>query len=212
MAGLHVLVDDNPRWQLDPVEQGEAALLGGASVIQLRVKHAGDNETLSWARHLRGTTHRHGALLIINDRFDLALLAEADGVHLGQDDLPPERIPPMVRKRLLVGISTHNIKQVNRACSQPVDYVAFGPIFGTGSKQSEYSPRGTEILPTLISRVRPRLLVAIGGIHLQNVPMLKSAGIRAIAVISAIVGDPDPAGATRNLITAFIDDKNSNGA
>ncbi|NNL68252.1 MAG: thiamine phosphate synthase, partial [Myxococcales bacterium] len=100
-----VLVDDDPRWPSDPVAQAAAACAGGAAVIQLRAKHATDRQTLAWAEAIRDATRRHGALFFVNDRFDLAWLCEADGVHLGQDDLSPADLPEAVRRRLAVGWS-----------------------------------------------------------------------------------------------------------
>ena len=99
----------------------------------------------------------------MNDRFDLALLAGADGVHLGQDDLAPELLPAEARARLLVGLSTHTLEQARASRARPIDYVAFGPIFGTASKTSEYAPRGLALLREVASLVE-RPLVAIGGI------------------------------------------------
>ena len=93
LRGLHVLADDAPHWKHDPVEQARAACRGGASVVQLRAKLAADREALAWALRIRELTRQAGALFIVNDRFDLALAAGADGVHLGQEDLPPTRIP-----------------------------------------------------------------------------------------------------------------------
>ena len=91
-AGLHVLADDDPRWPVGPVEQARAACDGGASVVQLRAKHATDSQTVAWGREIRDLTRASGARFVVNDRFDLALLCDADGVHLGQDDLAPADI------------------------------------------------------------------------------------------------------------------------
>ncbi|MGI9590313.1 MAG: thiamine phosphate synthase, partial [Myxococcota bacterium] len=142
LRGLHVLSDDDPRWKHPPLEQAAAACGGGASVVQLRAKHATDREALAWARPIRRLTRDAGALFLMNDRFDLALLCEADGVHLGQDDLAPARIPGALRARLRIGRSTHTLEQARRACAEPIDYLAFGPLFGTRSKDSEYDARG----------------------------------------------------------------------
>ena len=92
-CGLHVLVDDDPGWQQSPVEQAYAACAGGAQVLQLRAKHATDGLALAWAREIRTLTRSAGLRFVMNDRFDLALAAEADAVHLGQSDLPPAEIP-----------------------------------------------------------------------------------------------------------------------
>ena len=140
--GLHVLADDDARWKCDPVAQAEAACRGGAQVIQLRAKSTPDTRVLEWARKIRSLTRGCGALFVVNDRFDLALAAEADGVHLGQEDLSPLAIPREARGRLAIGRSTHTMEQIASARSEPVDYLAFGPVFRTESKMSRYEPKG----------------------------------------------------------------------
>ena len=198
LAGLHVLADDDPRWQRDPVEQARAACDAGADVIQLRAKHATDQVALAWARSIRSETRDAGALFFVNDRFDLALSAGADGVHLGQEDVPPGRIPDAVRRQLLVGRSTHSEEQALAACDEPVDYVAFGPVFGTASKQSPWGARGVEALAAVVRRVAPRRVVAIGGIDAANMRFVADAGAAA-AVLSAVAGAADMGDATRAL-------------
>ncbi len=203
VRGVYVLVDDDPRWRNDVRAQLAGALAGGASVIQLRLKHVGDREALAFAREALGQTRAAGALLFLNDRFDLAVLAGADGVHLGQDDLAPERIPEDARARLLVGLSTHTLDQVRESRARPIDYVAFGPIFATGSKLSEFSARGLGLLREAVALAR-RPLVAIGGISEANASEVGASGAAAAAVISAIADASDPAAATRYLQTRFL--------
>ena len=135
----------------------------------------------------------------VNDRFDLALAADADGVHLGQDDIPPSRIPLAARSRLLIGRSTHSLEQALEACEDAVDYIAFGPIFATGSKDSPYDPRGIEQLAEVVRAVQPKPVIAIGGIDLGNVARVTEAGAAGVAVISAIAEAADPCGAARAL-------------
>lgn len=200
VAGLHVLADDDPRWPAGPVAQAQAACDGGAAVVQLRTKHATDGQTLDWARTIRTLTRRAGVLFILNDRFDLALAAEADGVHLGQSDFPPARLPERARERLTVGYSTHDVEQATAAAGEPVDYVAFGPVFGTASKDSPYSPRGLEALELAARAVAPRPLVAIGGITRSNLPQVLASGAAGAAVISAVADAGEPAAATRALV------------
>ncbi len=200
LAGLHVLADDDARWSRDPVSQAEAACAGGAAVVQLRAKRTPDREVLHWARAIRRLTREAGALLIVNDRFDLALLAEADGVHLGQDDLPPACLPAAARARLLVGRSTHSLDQAREACREPVDYVACGPVFGTRSKDTPYAARGLELLGEVARACAPRPVVAIGGIEAGNLPAVLEAGAAGAAVISAVAAAPDPLAATRRLV------------
>lgn len=201
--GVHVLADDDPRWKHDPVAQAEAACAGGARVVQLRTKRATDSDALAWARAIREVTTRYGVGFVVNDRFDLALLAKADGVHLGQTDLPPRRLPPSARDALCVGRSTHDPRQAAAALGEDVDYVAFGPLFGTTSKQSEYDERGLDALRSIAAAVAPRPLVAIGGIDLARIGSVRVAGAAGAAVISAVADADDPQAATRALVDAF---------
>ena len=204
-GGLHVLADDDPRWQRDPVEQARAACAGGAAVVQLRTKSATDRQALEWAHAIRALTHEAGAAFVVNDRFDLALLAEADAVHLGQEDVPPARLPEDVRKRLAIGRSTHTLEQVRAAANEPVTYLAFGPVFGTGSKASPYAARGLDALAEACRAAAPRPLVAIGGIDVDGARCVGAAGARGAAVISAVAGADDPLEATHALVRALAE-------
>jgi thiamine-phosphate pyrophosphorylase len=199
LRGLHVLADDAPHWKCDPPEQARAACRGGAAVVQLRTKFVSDRDMLSWAAEIRAATREAGVLFLVNDRFDLALLADADGVHLGQEDVPPSWLPAQARERLLVGRSTHTLAQARAACDEPIDYVAFGPVFGTRSKRSPYDARGLEALAEVVRIAAPRPVVAIGGIDADNARAVAAAGAAGVAVISAVAGADDPVAATRQL-------------
>jgi thiamine-phosphate diphosphorylase len=203
LRGLHVLADDAPHRRRDPVAQSRAACAGGAAVIQLRAKQATDGETLAWATEIRRLTRARGVLFFVNDRFDLALAAAADGVHLGQHDLPPARVPPEARRRLLLGRSTHTAEEVAAARSEPVDYVAFGPVFATSSKDAEHPPRGLARLAAAVAASGGRPVVAIGGIDAANAAEVRAAGAAAVAVISAVADADDPVAATRTLADAL---------
>lgn len=202
--GLHVLADDNPHWRVGPIEQARHACAGGASVVQLRVKNATDREALVWGRAIRELTRKAGVRFVMNDRFDLALACEADAVHLGQKDLPPEALPAPARTRLAVGRSTHDLEQARDARIQAVDYVAFGPVFGTTSKASEYAARGTHALAQIVDLAAPLPVVAIGGIDASNLGEIIAAGAAGAAVISAVAGAPDPSLATRDLVGRMV--------
>jgi len=201
--GLHVLADDDPRWGSDPVEQARHACAGGAPVIQLRAKHATDPQCLEWAKAIRALTRESGARFVVNDRYDIALLAEADAVHLGQTDLPPSAIPAEVRSRIAIGRSTHTEEQLQAARDEAVDYVAFGPVFGTSSKESEFDARGLEALARASHLASPRPLVAIGGIRLTHLPDLHRAGVGGFAVISGVAGAEDPTAAAREFVAVY---------
>jgi thiamine-phosphate pyrophosphorylase len=197
--GLFVLADDDPRWKSDPVAQARAACAGGARVVQLRAKHATDRDTLRWATEIRALTRDAGVAFFVNDRFDLALAADADGVHLGQDDLQPADLPPQALERLLVGCSTHTLEQVRAVSKEPTDYVAFGPVFGTDSKVSTYTARELPLLREAVAAAAPIPLVAIGGIDAANAADVAATGAAGAAVISAIANASEPERAVREL-------------
>jgi len=185
------------------VEQARAACEGGAAVVQLRAKRATDRATLEMAVEIRSIARASGALFFVNDRFDLALLAEADGVHLGQDDVAPACLPAEVRRRLLIGRSTHTLAQARAACAEPVDYVAFGPVFETRSKDSPYDPRGLALLAHAVRSMAPHPVIAIGGIDLARAASVVRAGAAGAAVISAVAGAIDSRAAARALVRAL---------
>jgi thiamine-phosphate pyrophosphorylase len=203
LRGLHVLADDDPRWPRGPVEQARAACRGGAAVVQLRAKRAGDAQALAWAQAIRAETRAAGALFVVNDRFDLALASGADGVHLGQEDLPPARLPAAARERLLIGRSTHTLAEVEAARDEPVDYLAFGPLFATASKASSHPARGLALLREVAARAAPHPVVAIGGIDAARAPDALHAGAAGVAVIAAVAGAEDPEAAVRALVGAL---------
>jgi len=198
-----VLADDDPRWRRGPVEQAAAACDGGAAVVQLRAKHATDREALAWGEDIRERTRRAGVRFVVNDRFDLALAVEADGVHLGQGDLPPDEVRRTAGATLAIGRSTHTPEEWERALAEPVDYVAFGPVFGTASKNTGYPARGLEALGRAARAVAPRPLVAIGGIDAGRIGDVRAAGAAGAAVLGAVAGASDPCAAVTALVRAF---------
>ena len=203
LRGLCVLADDDPRWTLGPVEQARAACAGGAAIVQLRAKHATDRQALDWAGEIRALTAAAACLFFVNDRFDLALAADADGVHLGQGDLPPALLPDDARRRLLVGRSTHTLDQARAARDETVDYLAFGPIFDTDSVTSEYSARGLEQLAEVVREADGRPVIAIGGIGVGIAGQIAATGAAGAAVISAVAAADDPEAAVRGLVAAL---------
>ena len=176
----------------------EAALEGGVSVVQLRKKTMAMAEQYDIALALRRLTHIHQALLFINDHADLAIAADADGVHLGQDDLAPDvvRALPGFADRL-IGRSTHSLAQAQSAMDEGVDYFAIGPVHATPTKAGRAAVGTT--LVSEVAAVADRPFVAVGGIDLQNAPAVIEAGARGIAVVRAIYDAADPAEAARRL-------------
>ena len=191
---LCVITDTRQGSGRDHVEIARAALVGGAEMIQLRDKTGSLRELLPQACAIRLLCRSHGALLIVNDRLDLALAAEADGVHLGQEDLPAAQARGLLGPGRILGVSTHSLAQAQAAQATGADYIGFGPIFATGTKNTGYTPRGLEGLRAIRQAVCLPIL-AIGGITLENVTAVIAAGATAPAVISAVVAAPDVAAA-----------------
>ena len=161
----------------------EAALRGGVRAVQLREKDLGAAELLPLAMELRDLTRRFAARLLINDRIDVALAVDADGVHLGQEDLPLQEAR-RIMGNCIIGISTHNITQAVEAEAGGADYIGFGPIFHTKTKDAG-SPKGVDIIRTIQQNVSIPV-VAIGGILLENVSDVLQTGADAVAVATAI--------------------------
>tara|TARA_Y100000590_G_scaffold190646_1_gene216996 strand:- start:10603 stop:11274 length:672 start_codon:yes stop_codon:yes gene_type:complete len=202
ICGLHVLVDDG-NWRNTLIDQAKSALRGGANVLQLRTKVSTDIDVLKWSKALRNLTRLNNKLFFVNDRFDIALASEADGVHLGQEDISPTMIPINIRERLLIGRSTHNIEQVTKAKKDNVDYIAFGPIFSTTTKLSSFTERGITYLKDAVAAASPIPVIAIGGINCDNVSTLSAGGAQGFAVISEIANSPNPVDTTKQLIAKF---------
>jgi thiamine-phosphate pyrophosphorylase len=176
----------------------EELIDAGASLIQLRDKSEPANALrfLSCARELHRVT-RDRATLIVNDRADLCLAADADGVHLGQDDLSPAAVKKIFdqikdEKKRIIGFSTHNIDQLREADALPVDYIAIGPVFATSSKTNPDPVIGLEGV-RVARRVTTKPLVAIGGITRQNCRQVRDAGADSVAVISDLFESPGKA-------------------
>lgn len=172
----------------------EAALAGGADMIQLRDKTGSMRDLLPQARAIQWLCRSRGALFIVNDRVDLALAADADGAHVGQEDLPAESARRLLGPRRLLGVSTHDPAQAEAAQSAGADYIGFGPMFATGTKETGYTPRGLDALRE-VHRAVSLPILAIGGINVENVAAVIHAGATAPAVISAVAAAPDIAAA-----------------
>jgi thiamine-phosphate pyrophosphorylase len=176
----------------------EAALKGGANVIQLRKKSMPMREQYRLALALRILTREHEALLIVNDHADLAIAADADGVHLGQEDLPPDAVGALPGfEGRLIGRSTHNLKQARNAMAEGADYFAVGPVYATPTKAGRPAV-GTGLVRD-VAEIADRPFVAVGGIDHDNAPRVIEAGARAIAVVRAVYDAADPAEAARRL-------------
>jgi len=195
---LYVILDRSVARGRTLPELLEAVLAGGCRMVQLREKAMPLSELFPVAEVLRRRSREAGALFIVNDRADLALALDADGLHLGQDDLPGAAGRRLLRPGMILGVSTHDADQARRALADGADYIAVGSMFPTGTK-----PGFQLVGPDLIRRVRPEIaipLVAIGGITEDNCEEVVSAGADAVAVISAVCAAADPETATRRFL------------
>ena len=171
----------------------------GVRLLQYRAKSEPARETLDVAKQLAELAHRKGATFFVNDRPDLAYLAGADGVHVGQEDLSVEQARTIVGRERRVGVSTHNREQFERALATSADYIAIGPIYSTTSKTNPDPVVGVELVRELRS-LTTKPIVAIGGIRLERATEVIQAGADSVAVIGDILGAPDPALQTRRFI------------
>ena len=193
---LYVLITESA-CQRHWLETAEQALLGGADCLQLREKHLEAGELHRRAAVLVQLCHRRGALCIINDRPDIALLSRADGVHVGQGDLPPRQVRQLVGSRMIVGVSTHNIEQARQAVLDGADYIGVGPIFRSPTKPRDFTPG-----PAYARQVATEVsipAVGIAGITTENVDEVLATGLRAVAVTAAVTQSPDPRAAAERL-------------
>src|SRR5712691_6962169 len=175
---------------LSHAEQVDRLIAGGATLIQLRDKHATPRDFYRQAEAALQIARKHDVRLIINDRVDVALALGADGVHLGQTDMPVEAARRLLGERVIVGIATHNLEQAKLAPNMPVDYVAFGPIFKSSTKENPDPIAGLEALRGVRTIVGSLPVVAIGGITLANAEEAWKAGADAVSSIAALISDP----------------------
>lgn len=208
LARCHLYLVTSPMPELEAVVAG--ALDGGVRLVQYRAKPGSpgpdgaplsDGQRLEQARSLRRLCADHGALFLVNDRIDLALAVDADGVHLGQDDLPPAVARRLLGQERLIGRSTHALPQLQQALRDGCDYVGVGPVQATPTKPGR-APVGLEYVRQAAAAC-PIPCFAIGGLALETIPRLRQAGAERIAVVRAITEAADPAAASRALLTAL---------
>ena len=201
LPGLYAVVDAEVAtahgWP--PVDLAAAILAGGATLLQVRAKHLSSAAMLEFSRQVVRLAAPFGAQVIVNDRADLAVLAGAAGVHIGQDDLSPADARAIVGDGALVGVSTHSSDQISEAATAPVSYIAVGPVFSTSTKNTGYDAVGLDLVRRAAATAID--VVAIGGVTLERVPALIAAGATSVAVITDLLAGGDPAARTR----AFVD-------
>jgi thiamine-phosphate pyrophosphorylase len=174
----------------------------GVRLLQYRNKSAPTRRYLDTSRELALSLVPRGVSFLVNDRPDVAFLASATGVHVGQDDIDPEQARRVIGPDKLVGVSTHNLEQFERAAVSSADYIAVGPVFTTSTKANPDPVVGLDLVRR-VRRLTDKPIVAIGGITLERAASAIEAGADSVAVISGIFGAPDPAQRTREYINAL---------
>jgi thiamine-phosphate pyrophosphorylase len=197
---LYAILDPEQTKGRSPESVLRELLEGSVTILQLRVKTIAPREFFELAQRVRSETRAHGCRLIVNDRVDIALACDADGVHLGQEDLPLASGRKLMGSKI-VGISTHDLQQAQEAERNGADYIGFGPMFSTTTKATGYGARGVEMLRQIRAAVKLPI-VAIGGINEQNVREVWQAGADSVAIISDILAADDVAAKVSRILAS----------
>ena len=176
---------------LSHTAQVEKLIAGGAKFIQLREKYASPRDFYEAAEAAIAIARRYAVKIIINDRVDLALALKADGLHLGQDDLPPEKARAILGENAIIGFSTHSVAQAVEATKLPIDYLAVGPVFTTQTKENPDETVGLDGLEKVRAAIGDFPLVAIGGLTTENFRAAFDAGADSLAIIKSILFPPE---------------------
>jgi thiamine-phosphate pyrophosphorylase len=199
---LHVLTDTVLQSRFTHTELTRLAIAGGADTIQFRQKQGSTGEMIEEARNMKRLCEEAGVTFIVNDRLDVAVAAEADGVHLGQEDFPIPMGREILGKDRIIGGSAATLEEARKCLSDGADYVGFGPVYPTSSKDDAGPVSGIEILKQVVETISVPI-IAIGGISAENTSEVLSAGAHGIAVISAVCCQENPQQATSGLYQAL---------
>jgi len=198
LSGLYVILDQSVRQDRTHFQIAEDLIAGGAKILQLREKRLSDRDIMKIGREIRDLTKKHRVTFIINDRVDLCLALNADGVHIGQDDVPVGFTRSILGSEKLIGVSTHNLHQIIKAQREGADYISVGPIFQTNIKP-DLKPLGVDFIGRVKDKIEIPFFV-IGGIKEENVKLVLRAGARGVAVISAIMRAENIKQTTKRLV------------
>ena len=199
---LHILTDTVLQSRFSHMEITRLAIAGGADTIQYRQKSGSTREMIEIARNMKRLCSEAGVTFIVDDRLDVAIAAEADGVHLGQDDFPIPMARELLGEGRIIGGSAATLDEARKCLSEGADYVGFGPVYPTSSKDDAGPVSGIDILKQVVEII-PLPIIAIGGVGAENIPDVMRAGAHGIAVISAVCCQDDPEEATRSLYQAL---------
>jgi thiamine-phosphate pyrophosphorylase len=199
---LHLLTDVVLQSRFSHEELTRLGIAGGADTIQLREKGGSTRAMIEVANRMGAVCRQAGVPLIVNDRIDVAIAADADGVHLGQSDFPIPLARKLLGKDKLIGGSAATFEEARICLAEGADYIGFGPVYVTGSKDDAGPVSGPAVLKQVVETIALPI-IAIGGISAENVPEVMKAGAYGIAVISAVCCQIDPEGATKGLREAL---------
>ena len=180
------------RTGFDPAALSQAFLAGGAGTLQIRAKEMASGPFLELCTAVVALARPYAASVIVNDRADIARLAGAHGVHVGQEDLTPADARALLGPQAIVGLSTHTVAQIEQARRAPISYLAVGPVFGTGTKDTGYEAVGVALIEEAARRAPDCPIVAIGGVTLDTAVAAWTAGAHSVAVITDLVAGGDP--------------------
>lgn len=200
---LHVLTDTVLQSRFTHAELARMAIKGGADTIQFRQKVGTTREMIDIVRQLKQLCIGSSVTLIVNDRIDVAIAAEADGVHLGQDDFPIPLARKLLGESRIIGGSAATLEDAQKCLAEGADYIGFGPVYPTTSKEDAEPVTGVKLLKRTVQAVSLPI-IAIGGISAENTPEVMQTGAQGIAVISAVCCQEDPEQATRELCNALL--------
>jgi len=195
---FHVLTDSCLQNRFSHAELAKLAIAGGADTIQFRQKEGATRQMIRVAGEMRDLCQRAGVTFIINDRVDVAIASDADGVHLGQDDFPIPLARKLLGEKAIIGGSAGSMEEAHRCLREGADYIGFGPVYPTTSKEDAGPAAGLGLMKQIVEAI-PLPIVAIGGIGVNNASPVIQAGAHGIAVISAVCCQQDPAEAARCL-------------
>ncbi len=199
---LHVLTDTELQSRFSHVELAKLAIKGGADILQFRQKIGTTREMIEICREIKRLCEDSDVMFIVNDRVDVAIASEADGVHLGQEDFPIPLARKLLGETAIIGGSAVTLEEAQECLSEGADYIGFGPVYPTTSKNDAGPVTGIEILKEVVNTISIPI-IAIGGVTVENTPEVIRAGAQGIAVISAVCCQENPEQATRDLSQAL---------
>jgi thiamine-phosphate pyrophosphorylase len=205
---FHVLTDNCLQTQFSHLELAEIAIAGGADTIQFREKSGETRQMIRVAEQMKALCERTGVTFIINDRVDVAMASHADGVHLGQNDFPIPLARKLLGEEAIIGGSAGTLEEARTCLLEGADYIGFGPVYPTFSKEDAGSAGGLDLLKQVVDEISLPI-IAIGGITRDNGPRVIQVGVHGIAVISAVCCQKDPMEAVKCLRRLLEDDQHA---